>query len=315
MKTDLTNTPAADAILKAYTDHWDDVLRRWAEDGDVPAPERCWFEGAGSTLIPCLMPEPYWGDPAACSAVLLNYNPGDKHRKEADFRDEPTSFCRITGQGGKALAEALRQGYSAEAKTFPWLDAEQARRAAIPLPERACRWLRRRAGWTGRLAGDEGGARRPFFMELCAWHSHRWTISRFSDAQKAYITQLVLPTLRAAVRCSTLGVGLAVGKRIGGFLQQECGFRNITGELRLADAGGRLDCDREDGGLCWQPIPTTKRWYRVYRCDGDGTVVVVTWSPGSNNQPSRAFAPQERELLARIGAYRAAACTDEELKQ
>lgn len=78
--------------MKKFIEYWDEVIRQWANgDGSlesVPETERLWFDKTNTNLIPEYMPEPYWGNPDKCSAVVLNYNPGGSEtaNKDAYFR-------------------------------------------------------------------------------------------------------------------------------------------------------------------------------------------------------------------------------------
>lgn len=272
-----------------YIRYWDDeIICKWAANGMIPATEQCWFP-EGNKLHQKLLPTPYWGNPCNCSAVLLNYNPGgpkiepmahyDKfdpnHRAQhIDRKNDPDS---LTG--------AMCGSYSGQALTFPWINPEPPFDSEVLAPSR--RWLQRRAGWIERLAGNAG--KRPFLMEVCAWHSYNWTLSRFTPEQTEYINRYVLPVFREAVGNSDLKIGLVVGKMLGDrIFTGDFGFCNITRKLKLDTAGG----DR------WQPLKDKHRWYRVF-CDGK-IFVINTWSSGSNSCPAEHFGKAEQQLIETI---------------
>lgn len=270
-----------------YIRYWDETICEWAKKGEIPTTEQCWSAG-GDNLHQKLLPTPYWGDPCNCSAVLLNYNPGGPKIEPTAQYDEYDPNHRAQHIDRKndpdSLTGAMCGSYSGRAWAFPWMNPEPPYDSeALALSRR---WLQRRAGWIERLAGNTG--KRPFLMEVCAWHSYNWTRSRFTPEQTEYINRCVLPVFREAVGNSDLKIGLIVGKMLGDRVFADFGFCNITGKLGLDTAGGDL----------WQPLKDKNRWYRVF---SDGNICVInTWSLGSNSCPAEHFGEPEQQLIEKI---------------
>lgn len=268
-----------------YITYWDNVIREWADSGYVPASEECWFT-PDSTLRRELMPEPYWGDPENCSAVLLNYNPGGP-----DGEPSPTDNCHrihvLSGDMTK-MSGAMYSCYSRIALEFPWLD-ESCRDdfTSNAAHSSTKKWMRQRNRWISRIAGS---GRKPFFLDLCGWHSKNWRLRELTPEIDAYVAQHLLPVLGEAVKKSDLGIGLCVGKQIGDEVLSKLGYMDVTAELGF---------DVKDMDKGWQPDSEVNRWYRVYR-SADGLYFINTWAIGSNRQPGARFNKHEQEIITKI---------------
>ena len=280
-----------------YIQYWDKTIREWAANGEKPATEQCWFTKNGNNLHQKLLPTPYWGNPCNCSAVLLNYNPGGADLSPEQLEDinngaEPPQhkswpnhdhYLHKHVNDNNKLSGHMCGSYSGQALTFPWINPQPPYDSEALAPSR--RWLQRRAKWIERLAGNAG--KRPFLMEVCAWHSYNWTLSRFTPEQTEYINRRVLSPFREAVGNSDLKIGLVVGKMLGDkIFTRDFGFCNITASLGLVEG------DR------WQPLKDKCRWYRVF-CDGK-ILVINTWSSGSNSCPAEHFGEAEHQLIKTI---------------
>lgn len=267
-----------------YITYWDNVIREWAADGSVPSSEKCWFVPE-SRLRTELMPEPYWGDPYNCSAVLLNYNPGGP-----DGQPSPDDKCHInhvhSGDTSK-MSGALHDCYSHQAIRFPWLDADDELVEFVATAEDTKKWMRQRNRWISRIASSD---RRPFFFDLCGWHSKNWSLGNYTPEIRAYIAEHILPMLHEAIAKSDLGIGLCVGKQLGDRVLPGLGFTEVTSQMGF---------DVKDSSKGWQPIPEVNRWYRIYR-SADGTYIVNTWTLGSNRQPGARFNKYENQIINKI---------------
>lgn len=275
--------------MNEYVKYWDDVIRRWADDdGVVPESEECWFVH-GSTLHRELMPEPYWGNPDKCSAVLLNYNPGGPDG--TPLPDDNCHINNIRNAVAMKMSGAMYVCYSRIALEFPWLDkTDRGDFTSMPNHLLTKRWMCQRNGWITRLANSD---KRPFFLDLCGWHSKNWLLSDYTPEIRSYISNNILPVLSEAIRISDLGIGLSIGKQLGDVVLHELGFSDVTAEF-----GFRI----EDSARGWRPIPEVNRWYRVYR-SADGLHVINTWSVGSNRQPGGRFHKYENGLIDKIREY------------
>lgn len=276
--------------MNGYVKYWDDVISRWADgDGVVPESEECWFV-SGSTLHRQLMPEPYWGNPDNCSAVLLNYNPGGP-----DGTPLPDDNCHINNvrnDDTMKMSGAMHGCYSRIALEFPWLDnADHRDFTSMPSHLPTKRWMCQRNGWISRLAKSD---KRPFFLDLCAWHSKNWRLGNYTPEIRTYIAEHILPLLSEAIAKSDFGIGLCIGKQIGDEVLSLLGFTEVTSQM---------DFDVKDSSEGWQPIPEVNRWYRIYR-SVDGTYIVNTWTLGYNRHPGARFHEYEKEIIDKIREYK-----------
>lgn len=278
--------------MNEFLKYWDEVLAYWVEHGEVPASETCWNFGKIG-LYPKLMPEPYIGNPADCSVVILNYNPGaadynlstekgrEEYRKDNVHHtrlDDPEAMCYYYARNFRERAFA--GGYLGRGKD-PKYDTSGLHPAGK-------KWWEKRLDWLKKLVPES--KKLPFALELCGWHSKNWRSCNYTPEIKAYIAKHIIPVLKDAIRKSDLGIGLCVGKQFGDTVLGELGFSDITGELGL---------DIKDQSRGWQPIPKVNRWYRVYR-SADGSYIINTWSIGSNRQPGVRFEEAEKDLINKI---------------
>lgn len=277
--------------MKDFIEYWDEVINLWSQgQGDirsVPDSEKCWFV-EGTNLHSNLMPEPYWGDPGKCSAVLLNYNPGGpkgvppiEDNCHINHVKDPVDVSKMSG--------AMFKKYSDVAKGFPWKDKDSEYAFVTSEKQKASKnWMLRRNKWICRLVGESDLP--PFFMEICGWHSYSWKYGEFTPAQYEYLKEKVIPVLNESINNSKLGIGLSIGKIIGEKLLGQLGYTDITGRLNLK---GEVT---QNG---WKPIPANNRWYRVYQ-NNDKLSIINTWSEGFNIQPGKIFHPYEMELIKQI---------------
>ena len=181
--------------------------------------------------------------------------------------------------------------YSRMALEFPWLD-KVARQdfTSTESQKPTKRWMRQRNGWVSRLVKSD---RRPFFLDLCGWHSKYWRLGKYTPEIKAYISEHIIPAFSMAIRHSDLGIGLCIGKQLGDVVLGELGFIEVTAELGV---------DIDDPALGWQPIAGVNRWFRVYR-SADGLYVINTWAKGSNRQPGAQFEKSESDIINKIRIY------------
>lgn len=173
-------------------------------------------------LCPAHMPEPYWGNPCECSIVIINYNPGggtDMNPHTYKFTNgapHPTSFPPNT------LIEFVnRNCYSQLALDFPLWNSD------------APNWIRSYGGygwwqqkkkWIGHLVKDSVNTDintdinteevRPFAIELCGWHSKKWSQDVFKnidpELQCSIKKHFILPLLKA-IENSKTNIAVCIG--------------------------------------------------------------------------------------------------------
>lgn len=284
----------SEIIMKDYIVYWDKVIREWGKSGEVPESEKCWFSGEKSNLHSLLMPEPYWGNPDDCTAVILNYNPAGPGESPLDkdylekLKDDTDLITHAKNKDKSKLAGVATECYSDIALKYPWVEGYKKYEYLL---KESYDWYSKRDKWSRNLLNYKSD-KSPFMMELCGWHSAGWTIYDLTD-KKEYINKLVLPYFKKAIQNSQLGVGLTIGKQLGDKVLAELGFNDITKNLGLE---GKVTADG------WQPIAEANRWYRVYCLDdsGESIFVINTWAKGSNRQPADRFSIFEKQLIEKL---------------
>ena len=154
-----------------------------------------------------LMPEPFWGNPENCYAVIINLNPGySKYDKEYIGRD--------------VITKKLRNGYSDFAITNPYFIDASFHPAATA-------WWSNRLNWMHKAFGCFNDPRYPFMLELCPWHSKKWAetgITTFTEEQKEYIKQNVLAPAAFASKENNRPI-ISIGKAEK--IYQQLGFKLV----------------------------------------------------------------------------------------
>lgn len=197
-----------------YIDYWDDVIAKWFHaGGTIPPSENPWFADVPG-LHRELIPEPYWGNPEDCSVVLLNYNPGGP--AEATPTDKG-HISHAVNNDPNQMAGVMHNRYSDIGLTFPWLDKPSAVGFTYqPNHQDTKKWMRRRNKWVAQvMAGNLDTNRKPFFFDICGWHSHKWNLKKITPAIENYINTHIKPVLVDSIVCSDLGIGLCIGKKLG----------------------------------------------------------------------------------------------------
>lgn len=104
------------SIRYNYIDYWDDLIKNWANTGEIPNREQVWANHFKDEFVNDLMPEPYWGNPEECSLVYIGYNP---YGKKDDY---PNQCHRNSKDNNRTVCGLLSPKYSEYAKKFPQLD-------------------------------------------------------------------------------------------------------------------------------------------------------------------------------------------------
>lgn len=115
-----------------YIEYRDEAIRQWTES-PVPAfteSEKYWIEPSVAKhakrpvaesigLQPELLPNPYWGNPERCSAVILNYNPGGSDLQGDALRVDHCHHCHVNENNPELMVAAIARDYSADALYVP----------------------------------------------------------------------------------------------------------------------------------------------------------------------------------------------------
>jgi hypothetical protein len=258
-----------------FINYWDNEIRTWHSQGGKITSNESFWNGIVPNLQDKLMPEPYWGNPEECSVVMLNYNPGGS--KGEPSPKDPCHFNQCNNP--LTMAGAMWQQYSKTALTFPWLDKQLTGFCAQSYHQATAKWMRKHTEWAYRVCNITtpiDAQPRPFFFDLCAWHSYNWK-GNISKLPANVISQLGA-LIFAAIGHSTKNLGLCVG----------VGFTAILPQLGYKD-----DTPQVTGQNPYQPINNRK--YRCYRHE-NGTRIICTWTQGSNRCPAAKFAKYEQKI-------------------
>ena len=286
--------------MNEFLKYWDEVFAYWVEHGEVPASESYWdFEKIG--LYPELMPEPYIGNPADCSVVILNYNPGasdydlrtpegiEKYRKDTVHHsrlDDPEAMCHHYARNYR---ERVFAGYYLGRDVDPLYDT-------ACLSDAGKKWWSKRLDWFRELVPES--EKLPFALELCGWHSYSWGGIKYKKDLLRSLKERLAPVIDGAIRASDLGIGLCVGAQWSAKVLPAFGYRDVTAEVM----------DLTDYRRGWKPLGG-QRNYCIMRND-NGSYIINTWlSQGFNMMrvPSGEFRPVEKDIIDHIRRHKAGA--------
>lgn len=288
---------SVDIILREFIDYWDSIIDKWFYDV-IDIDQKPFFNTnfqGKYKFQDNYMPEPYWGNPFNCSIVIINYNPAGG--------DDSNSFtCRDCANCHKTrmVSYVNQHKYSDLALPFPIFEKDSNKCPDFLRKYPGREWWLEKKDWIDRLVsfGDKqqkcGSTQKPFAIELCGWHSAKWSLNFYQRIiddnclKNSVITHFLLPLL-AAIKKSDSHLGVCIGKQFDKILKL---FGN---EVFVKDK----DIYTLDKG--YKPIDK-ERYYRVYKiCD---EFIINTWSVGSNRHPSDEYKNFEEELINNINKLR-----------
>lgn len=259
--------PHKSVLSTVYYKEWDTIIDQW-----INAPQSIlpYTQGKSRLSIEYL-PEPYYGDMDNCSIVIINLNPG------TGICTQHQSLINIPKT---EIYEANNKKYSGYAKPFMYLDD--------PYPlfcrnSEAAKWWKPRKRWIDRILINRGinTDKKPFAIELCSLHSPSFELSNpakyISIIRKINSKIDVMPAIEYAITKSDAKLGLAVGKPIYNAMIKN-GYSDV------------LSIPNRMQGL--------PREYRVV--EKNGIKILCTWTPGSNNAPSKIYDSFEKQILSVI---------------
>lgn len=263
--------------LKSFYDYYDALVEKWLDNiqRDNLIRNDAYFAAESNKKRNELVklsserleiPEPYYGNPECCSAVIINLNPG-------------TSGDEARKGYYKKLASQLSSGvkFSDFAKSFPCLEKEHP----------GFRFWSQKNVWIQRLCGCGCEHLRPFAVELCPYHSKKWNGTFINEEVRTHIQKWVLEPAFVAVKKSQLPFALAIGK--GCYDEfKKLGFDELEGwDSTISD---------------WPTNINNKPINRYFALLGkDSTKVLCTWCKGgTNSAPAKSFADIEKRILESI---------------
>lgn len=244
-----------------------------------------------------LMPEPFWGDPDNCMAVMINLNPG--------CGDDDKFYI---GKDAIQAKKVLSSGYVAFAKQNPYFTNAAFHPAATV-------WWGKRLTWLHKVLNRQGDYRLPFMTELCPWHSSKWAEAKIDVANDnpVYIQEVFKAAAYASSKSKTPIISIGKASEVyESLMSLQQTWRPEKNNLNV------LSNYREDMQfpLTW-PLGKKKKngkdekeefnknvYFDYYKTEIGGECVKLLniWMKGSNNTPSDEFLPIERAIIKYIEA-------------
>ncbi len=227
------------SIIDKAISHYDDLIKDWRKDPSLTLENSFYYKNMpnNNTLIEngkvngileyTGMPEPYFGDPRDCSAVIVNLNPG---------QTIPTN-CITQANCARSIVYELdtyiKKGeeYSDMAVMFPYLNPASS---SYSVMNPSVIWWQARNEWIKHIIKSCGYEvdedKRPFAIEICPWHSYKWVAplwrnrnnqtaaSRLQSDVKEYVIAPACEILKN--KNSVLPFGLIIGSGVFNALKQ-----------------------------------------------------------------------------------------------
>lgn len=280
--------------MEEFFKYWQGVFDYWVEHGKAPQSEKELWDFDKVKLVEELMPTPYFGDPAKCSVVLLNYNPnGGKPESKEEFLKDTAHHANLDKPG--YMSHHYARNYREMVASGGYVaDDSDPMYNTTGLHPKGKEWWGKRVKWLKELASS---TKRPFVLELCGWHSKQWPAMSYKS-KLSTLRERFASVIEEAVKNSDLGIGICVGAKWGEILVG-FGYKDVTGKVMSLD-------DYERG---WKPRDDDWRNYRIFRND-NGTYIINTWkSKGFNMMDVPAaikFRQTEEDIIKKINAAKSA---------
>lgn len=195
--------------FSVFFKEWDQCIDDWFQNPSNLTGRLKSFQNVGCSL--CYLPEPYYGDPECCSAVVININPGssspDEHVKEWPNQNNPSDF----------LIYDFAHKYSGNYFNF---QKDYSPFVAPPTVPGVEWWRNNRNDFIRRIINlynhfknrsfDSGKV--PFAMELCPLHSRTTASINFSKKcfRSVYLKNVFFPASFAILNSSIpFGLGFS----------------------------------------------------------------------------------------------------------
>lgn len=290
-----------------FIDYWDYNIKMWANrivnSNGLTSNEFFWPEKKIG-LIPELIPEPYYGDPNNCSIVILNFNPHADVNPDNSKNGTDTCHIKHVKNINTVCGQLVTYGYSKVAKDFPILGEKDEINPFHSYDGRP--WWVKKKEWLNRLfnakykeidAKGKKSSKRPFALELCAWHSSNWRGVSYKDVILENIAARLEGVLTQSILNSDLKIGVCVGAAFGDKILRRMGFEEIKVPQSVVCKGNVVAESEIQSTKTYYRNNSKSRGYRVFR-HKSGAIIINTWAPGSNGSPNKDnFCEFERELI------------------
>ena len=303
-------------ILNDYFDYWDKVIKDWMNYKSNKIEEdfikSLNFSGEYE-LQEDYMPEPYWGDPRNCSIVVANFNPAGGDDQNSFTWREFANCCLL-----RMVTFVNNNKYSDLALDFPLWENEDWIKKYAPYLEKygGRKWWKSKQEWINNLINSD---KRPFAIELCGWHSAKWSSSSFINAWdnelivKKYVCNHFIKPMLSAIEMCDAKLGICIGKGLGELLDKlnNCFSDESVHFSGITDKNYKISYDNVtvrgsktsykniivERSTNKKPI---KRYYRVFKHNICNKYIINTWVVGSNKHPSELFYQFEKMLINAI---------------
>ena len=213
-------------FVQNWLNDWDDSIKNWDLNpkslSNLLAPFASLV--GSSKLSADYLPEPYYGDPDHCSAVVLNINPGSSSPNEA------TKLWRNRVSPSYKLIYDFANSLSSKYSVFQSIYSPFAAPNWVP----GVQWWKDNRNdfikkivlsynkYKGRVSNPK---HTPFAMELCPLHSNNVAGINFTqkDLRMAYMSNVITPAVDI-IKTSDIPFGLGFASSICNLLQKpQCG--------------------------------------------------------------------------------------------
>lgn len=325
-------------LKKDFIDYWDEVVRQWLDNGaDISkfggdaAEQREVIDAINGTVVKKPdsdyqlqtkhIPEAYWGNPEKCSIVIVNYNPAagpTPNRHSTINCKNCTSFSEMT------LIKFVDKYKYSDLACTPVMFEPVVGKEWFSDPATGYvgyKWWQEKKDWIEHLVECICGEvkdkekRSPFSIELCAWHSKKWSndLSWLEGNVKNIIDKRFVHPLYLALQNSLWGSEVKIAVCIGSLfnfsmLEEFFGQGNIDDiseniSKRISVRDYIVKFDKKGGNIHVQENKTSKKYnrnYRVFKFIGKPYFILNTNYSGSNNHPAKHFWPFEDVLINEI---------------
>lgn len=276
------------SFIQNWLDEWDDAIRTWDLNSRALSGFLFPFSGMvnSSKLSSDFLPEPYYGDPDNCSAVVLNINPGSSSIHEATKLWYHRSCSKHT------LIHDFVHRFNSTYSLFQPVYSPFVAPNWVPgvqwwkdyrndFIERVVELYNNNKGKTIRIAS-------PFAMELCPLHSNDVSGINFSqkNLRSTYMSNVIIPAVHV-IKTSSLPFGLGFSSAICNiFKSNGCGGFQVVKTWKDGEEfvpGGKIT--RISGWPIDKNGKLKKRTYQLIRSDAfksigfdTGVYFLFTWN-------------------------------------
>ena len=215
-------------FVQKWLNDWDDSIKYWDLHSTALSGLLSPFAGLvrSSKLTPDYLPEPYYGDPDNCSAVVLNINPGSSSPNEVTKLWNYRSFVNT-------LMYEFSNTFSSKYSDFQKVYSPFAAPNWVP----GVQWWKDNRNdfinkvvqlyntYKGGLPNKSHQSHNPFALELCPLHSSNVNGINFflKGLRTNYMTNVISPAANI-INNSDIPFGLGFASSICNLLQKpECG--------------------------------------------------------------------------------------------